>query len=237
MPEFTLADVITRLDRLESALYQLIEVVRSGQGRGMQVTAAPMRSPVQASAPALETTGTVAPGEPPIIQVAPPSRGAVQAGQASAASEVPTGSEEAGVEPVRPYDPYGFRTDLEVPGAGSTIQQVLRRVFEAGLASEPEDTWALMTKLTHPSQLEGPRALDHYKAFNWHKLRRTASTYLKNGDPSTFVIAYTEPAEVTPEVERVRVFIRAGDNRMPVPIGFLRDASQGNAWRVTLMSL
>jgi len=51
------------------------------------------------------------------------------------------------------------------------------------------------------------------------------------------LIAYTDPGEVTPEVDRVRVFVRSGDNRMPVPVGFARDATNSNAWRVTMMSL
>ena len=69
------------------------------------------------------------------------------------------------------------------------------------------------------------------------ELRRTSSAYLKNNDPSSFVIAYTDPPEVTPEVDRVRVFIKAGENRMPVPVAVARDATQEGAWRLTMISL
>lgn len=225
MSEPTLADVIARLDRLEVLLAQLVEVARAGS---------PLRAPSQKPSPVAAVSAPpvipVAPppvagpaGAPPVIQVAPP------VSRASAPAPI--------VEPGATYDPYAERTDIEVPGPSSSIQQVLRRVFEAGLMAEPEDTWAIMTKLTHPSQMIGPRALEHFKAFNWHKLRRTASTYLQNGDPGSFVIVYTDPSEITSEVDRVRAFVKAGDNRMPVPVGFARDATQGNAWRVTMMSL
>lgn len=244
MSEPTLADVIVRLDRLEAALHQLIDAVRAGAGSARPAAAVVASAPPPAPVPAppVAHQGVAASGEPPIIQVAPPPpRGGEQAAAAQmsrAPVQTPfTPPPEVSAEPSRPYDPYGWRTDIEVPGPSGTIEQVLRRVFEAGLMAEPEDTWAVMARLTHPSQMQGPRALDHFKAFNWHKLRRTAATYLKSGDPGSFVIAYTDPAEVTPEVDRVRVFIRAGDNRMPVPVGFARDPAQGNAWRVTMMSL
>jgi len=238
MSEPTLADVIVRLDRLEAALHQLIEAVRGGAMSARSPAVAPAPQPSAAAVSPIASRGVAAPGEPPIIQVAPP---APRGGEQPAARAPVVGPfsppAEVAAEPVRAYDPYGWREDIEVPGPSGTILQVLRRVFEAGLMTEPEDTWAVMAKLTHPSQMQGPRALDHFKAFNWHKLRRTAGTYLQNGDPGSFVIAYTDPAEVTPEVDRVRVFIRAGDNRMPVPVGFARDPAQGNAWRVTMMSL
>jgi|GEM_PF-1432925 len=229
----TLADVIVRLDRLEAVLLQLIEVVRPG-GRMTATEPAPRQAfqaapQISVAPPSVAIpAGVGAVGEPPLIAVAPPAPRVV-------ASVIAGGDPLA--EPIRAYDPYAHRTDIDVPGPTATIQQVLRRVFEAGLTAEPEDTWAIMTKLTHPSQMIGPRALDHFKAFNWHKLRRTAPTYLQNGDPSTFVISYTDPGEVTPDVDRVRVFVRSGNNRMPVPVGFARDVTNANAWRLTTMSL
>jgi hypothetical protein len=231
-----LADVIVRLDRLEAALLQLIEVVRPA-GRMVAAeaprVAAPAAPQIMVAPPSVAIApGVAAAGEPPLIAVAPP---VPRAGAVPVAAAAVGGDPLAA--PIKPYDPYAHRTDIDVPGPTATIQQVLRRVFEAGLTPEPEDTWAIMTKLTHPSQMVGPRALDHFKAFNWHKLRRTAPTYLQNSDPSTFVIAYTDPGEVTPDVDRVRVFVRSGDNRMPVPVGFARDVTNQNAWRVTMMSL
>lgn len=230
-----LRDVILRLDRLEAALHKLIDVV------SRQAPAHPQPAPVyyQQPAPPPPVYHQPAPPppapriepparpEPPVIEVAPQPYGQPQAAAAAA----------AGAEPRRDYDPYGFRTDIVVPPPSANIQQVLTAVFEAGLKAEPEDTWAMMTKLTHASQMVGPRALDHFKAFAWHKLRRTAPTYLKNNDPASFSIAYTDPAEPTPEVDRVRVFVRAGDNRMPVPVAFARDQTQNGAWRLTMISL
>lgn len=233
----TLADVIVRLDRLEAALLQLIEVVRpAGRIAAYEPAPIPVAPPISVAPPIYVAppsvaipAGVASEGEPPLIAVAPPVPRATQY-PITQPGDAPAG-------PTRPYDPYAHRTDIEVPGPTATIPQVLKRVFEAGLSAEPEDTWAIMTKITHPSEMMGPRALDHFKAFNWHKLRRMAQSYLTNADPGSFVIAYTDPPEVTPTVDRVRVFVRSGDNRMPVPIGFARDATAGNAWRVSMMSL
>ena len=226
-----LADVILRLDRLELLLERLVDAVeRQGMSAAPAREAAPR--PVAAPSAFIPPAPVIAPPsrpEPPVIEVAPPPNAPQPVSQAAPAG--------ATAEPKREYDPYGYRTDIVVPPANAGIQQVLAAVFEAGLKAEPEDTWAMMTKLTHASQMLGPRALDHFKAFAWHKLRRTATTYLRNNDPTTFGIAYTDPAEVGPEVDRVRVFIRAGDHRMPVPVTLARDVSQEGAWRLTMISL
>jgi hypothetical protein len=220
MSDPTLADVITRLDRLEAALHQLIDVVRGG---ARMSAPAPVASKVGPAVAPVAASGVAAAGEPPLISVAPPGR--------------PVKAESAPVEEIV-YDPYSHRPDIVAPGPEATVMQVLAAVFQAGTMAEPEDTWALMTKLTHPSQMIGPRALDHFKAFNWHKLRRTAATYLRDAaDPTSFGIAYSEPGEIGPADKDVRVFVRAGEDRLPVPVSFARDPKSSNAWRVTMMSL
>ncbi|MFO0748857.1 MAG: hypothetical protein U1F43_24805 [Myxococcota bacterium] len=237
-----LRDVILRLDRLEMALHKLIDVVSRQGSPAPSPTYAHQQTPqpqYQAPAPQYQSPPQVHQAAPPAPRIEPPARPEPPVIEVTPAQYTPPSSTPVGLalEPRRDYDPYGFRTDIVVPPASANIQQVLTAVFEAGLKPEPEDTWAMMTKLTHASQMVGPRALDHFKAFAWHKLRRTSPTYLKNNDPSSFVIAYTDPAEPTPEVDRVRVFVKAGENRMPVPVAFARDATQNGAWRLTMISL
>ncbi len=225
-----LSDVLGRLDRLEMVLRELVDAVRSAppapQPRN-ELAPPPRQAPP--APPAINVTGQAAPGEPPVIFVAAP-RARDSRQETSPTIHGPADNS------LKAYDPYADRTDIEPPPPNATIHQVLTRVFEAGLAAAQEDTWAIMAKLTHPSQMQGPRALDHFKAFNWHKLRRTAPSYLRNNDPSTFTIAYTDPAEISATDDRVRVFLKV-DERMPVPVGFARDKTQNNAWRVTMMSL
>lgn len=223
-----LAEVLERLDRLEVALRELIQVTQSTRPAAPAAPAmhaSPLGAPPIQVAPQPAPTGQAGLGEPPVIYVAPARPARAEPAKAPIVDDS-----------LRTYDPYAHRTDIEAPPASATIHQVLTRVFEAGLMADQEDTWALMAKLTHPSQMQGPRALDHFKAFNWHKLRRTASSYLRNNDPSTFSIAYTDPAEITANDDRVRVFLKV-DDRMPVPVGFARDKTQNNAWRVTMMSI
>lgn len=223
-----LAEVLERLDRLEVALRELIEVTQATRSAAPapRIEVAPARQPVAPPVPA----GLAAPGEPPLIYVAPP-----RVARDTRFDDAPR-SHEIVENSLRAYDPNEDRPELQPPPPNASILQVLTRVFEAGLMEAPEDTWALMTRLTHPSQMQGPRALDHFKAFNWHKLRRTARQYLRTDDPSSYTIAYTDPAEITSSDDRVRVFLKV-DDRMPVPVGFARDKTQNNAWRVTIMSI
>lgn len=231
MADPTLADVIDRLDRLEALLSQLVEVVKAGATVEPKAQAVVERPPVPAPPPPAPAAPPPAAksGEPPIIPVAPP-----RTPMAAPAAAPAAGAARVSNEGVVKEDELAH---IVVPGPGGTIEQVLTRVFEAALESNPEDTWAIMTKLTHPSQMVGPRSLEHFKAFNWHKLRRTAATYLRDGNPNSYTIVYTDPPVVTAEVDRVRAFIKASGDRMPVPVGLARDAAQGNAWRITMLSL
>ncbi|PKN57813.1 MAG: hypothetical protein CVU56_08870 [Deltaproteobacteria bacterium HGW-Deltaproteobacteria-14] len=229
MSEPKLSDVLDRLDRLEAALNKLIGVVE----RQGALAPAPAPAPGRGSSPAaaVAAAAPVVVSGPPPIRVAPPKKAATPA----AAKAAPAAE---GDEPARDYDPYRDRTDLPVPPVDAGIELVLARVFEAALMEEAEDTWALMSKLTHSSQLRGPRSLDHFKAFAWHKLRRTAPTYLDDVQTSSsFAIAYTEPPQLAPEDDRVKVFVRTPDGRLPAPISFARDPEDGRAWRVTQLSL
>lgn len=226
MSDPTLSDVIERLDRLEVALNKLVDLVSAAGAAAMApapaYTGTPRPTPAHMAPP-------VAQGPPP-IKVAPPNR--PPAGDSRESTARP------GEESTRDYDPYSDRVDIVVPGPEAGIHDVLARVFEGALMEDAEETWALMSKLTHSSQLRGPRALDHFKAFAWHKLRRTAATYLNPArDPRSFVISYTEPGDLTPDTQRVKVFVQTPDGRLPAPISFARDPDDRNAWRVTMVSL
>jgi len=240
MSDATLNDVVDRLDRLEAAIDRLTSALRevaAAPPRGARtaparatsadapVAAAPRAAPPEASdRPAPKVSG------PPPIRVAPPT---VRAEQPGAGSTAPGRPEEAKV-----FDPYWDRTDIEVPGAEATIDDILTRVFEALMYEDVEETWATLFKLTNSNQLQGPRSLDHFKAFSWHKARRTATEYLEDpSDASSYTISYTEPAEVTDETDRVKVFVRKPDGRLPAPVVFARDLRVDNAWRMTQMSL
>ncbi len=256
MSQHTLADVVSRLDRLEAALQKLIELseriamggVVARSNPATERPAPPPAPPAPTVAPPPPAPSADARREPPKVTIAPPT--------AKPAAR-PDGRIDPPVVQVAPpamrttveaprglqltpslYDPYADRTDLPAPPVEATVSQVLARVFEAGLMVESEDTFALLSKLTHSSQMVGPRALEHYRAFAWSKLRRSVSDYCPGGDPTAFTLAYTEPADITSDTEQVRVFVKAwGGNRMPVPVAFARDPVRGGAWRVTTMSL
>lgn len=214
MAEANLDAVIERLDRLEAALLKLVEIVEA-RGATLAPAATVPLAPVLSH-------------EPPRIQVAP-----VHAPRPVMPSHVAAPA---------PADVVAYHTPLAeheimVPPPEASIEEVIARLFEAALEPDPEMTWATLTQLFHSSQLVGPRAIDHFKGFAWQRLRRNARSYLIDGNPRTFQIAYTDPRETTGNEKEVRIFLKAGDNRMPVPLGLQRDAARDNAWRVTMTSL
>ncbi len=226
MAEANLDTVIERLDRLEAALLRLVELIES---RGSAALAPVVMAPVAVAQPA----PVAAPHEPPRIHVAPPPMAAARPIIAPT-TPAPVVSPTAEI-PVY-HNPW-IDLDIRVPGPSASIEDVLARVFEAAMEPDPEMTWATLTRLFHSSQLVGPRAIDHFKGFAWQRLRRNARSYLVDANPRSFQIAYTDPREPTGHEKEIRVFVKTGDNRMPVPVGFQRDLAHENAWRVTMMSL
>jgi hypothetical protein len=105
---------------------------------------------------------------------------------------------------------------------------------KAAMIKNDDACWAALTALTHSSELEGPRSMDHLKAFSWKKLRVNARRYFKGKKVAT--AAWTEPAVVEEEIERVKVFVAHGkDGTSPVTVA--RDAAADGAWRVQSCSL
>jgi len=225
MAEANLEAVIERLDRLESVLLKLVDILSE------QRTAAPPVAVVMAPRPAMPVMAPSPSHEPPRIQVAPLAPPAQQSALARASAEVRPHPETPGY-----YNPWAD-WDITVPGPEASVDEVIARLFEAALEADPEMTWATLTRLFHSSQLVGPRAIDHFKGFAWQRLRRNARGYLTDGNPRSFQIAYTDPREPNGTETEIRVFIKAGDTRMPVPLGLSRDAGHNNAWRVSMMSL
>ncbi len=222
MSDANLDAVLERLDRMEQALLKLVSLVEA-QGLAPRPVA-----PATAAAPAQAAPSH----EPPKIHVAPLPGRAAMPHVAPEPTTVRSPQPAPGAE-----DPWAH-LDISVPGPEGTVDDVIARVFEAALESDPERTWAALARLSHSTQIVGPRAIDHFKGFAWQRLRRNARGYLADpNNPRTYQIAYTDPREPTGRETEIRCFIRAGDNRMPVPLGLGRDPVAGNAWRVTMMSL
>lgn len=229
MSDATLTDVIARLDRLEAALTKIADaIMAAGEAQGAASVAA---APAPAATAAPPGPAAAAPSGPPLVRVAPPAR-------AARVAHDPPASGRTSEEPKRDFNPYRDRSDLVVPGPEASVTDLIAFIFEAVQSEEIEDMWGLLYKATHSSQLQGPRSIDHFKAFSWHKARRTVGEYLDSAkNPTSFHIAYTEPAEIGPDVDRVRVFISKADGKMPAPVVFARDLKDGNAWRIAQLSI
>lgn len=238
MSDATLNDVIARLDRLEAALSKIADAIKAaGESRAaapVAVVAAPP-APVAAVAATAAVPVATAPAGPPLVRVAPPARTVPSPATPTRDASAPA---RPGEEPKRDFNPYRDRTDLVVPGAEASVTDMLTFLFGAVQSAEIDDMWGLLYKATHSSQLQGPRSIDHFKAFSWHKARRSAGEYLDaSKNPASFQIAYTEPAEIGPNVERVRVFVSKADGKMPAPVVFARDPKDNNAWRIAQLSI
>lgn len=124
----------------------------------------------------------------------------------------------------------------DVPGPNAPFEVLIARMFEAVQRPEQERAWLEMTALTHPKELVAPRALDSLKAFSWKQLRKNAPAYLSNESMASFTVVRTDPADLTGDLERVKVFLSAR-GRSPAPITLKRDAAAGGAWRLGQVSL
>ncbi len=252
-----LSALTARLDRIEGLLARLVDRLE-----GTATPAAQPGGPAPAASAAPTPEAAPLPShEPPRIKVAPPgprlaateppsglaapapaatSALASSSGLAAPVPSAPSGlaapvpaapsSDLAAPEPAGP-------SDLPAPEAAAPIETVLLRLFEAALLPNAEDTWAVLIRLFHSSQLVGPRSLDHFKGFAWPRLRRNARIYLQDGTPGSFRVAYTDPLEPRGHEKEIRVFMKANDERMPVPLVLTRDPAAGNAWRISNISL
>jgi hypothetical protein len=111
---------------------------------------------------------------------------------------------------------------------------VVAAFVEAAMIKSDAKCWAALAELTHSSEMEGPRSMDHLKAFSWKKLRVNAKRYFKGKKVPT--AAWTEPAVVEGSTERVKVFVAHGKDATS-PVTVARDAEADGAWRVQSCSL
>ena len=121
------------------------------------------------------------------------------------------------------------------PVAG-TIDGLLQAMFVAAMLPEAEETFEALEPLTHPAELQAPRALDNLRAFSWKKLRNSVGRYLTSTEPTSFDIVRTSPKTVDERVDRVKVFLRSG-TASPSPVTLVRDERSQGAWRIKQISL
>jgi hypothetical protein len=225
--------LLERLDRIEALLGRLVAAVESSARDALPRAEEPPAPTQPVAAPRAD--------EPPRIRVAPPGAVAARA-PVTAASPAPAPEAAIAATPETPPAAAPRWSPAEgdgppVPGPEAPIAAIVERLFEAALEPKADDTWAVLMRLFHSSQLVGPRALDHFKGFAWTRLRRNAKIYLPDGTASSFRIAYTDPADLRGHEREVRLFIKTVDDRMPVPLVLTRDPAAGNAWRVSNISL
>jgi hypothetical protein len=194
---------------------------------------APVEPAALPTEPAGAGTPTAAAASVPSSSLTPPG------GAAHSSSLAPGGAAPASTPAAEAHPALVATTEGGplVPGPDAPVEAVLLRLFEAALAPSPDETWAVLIHLFHSSQLVGPRSLDHFKGFAWPRLRRNARIYLQDGTPGSFRVAYTDPHELRGHEKEVRVFMKANDERMPVPLVLTRDPAAGNAWRISNISL
>lgn len=222
MADPSMADVLAKLDELQRAIESLRAAVVGGAGRS-STRRQSAGSPAAAAAAPLE-----APAQPTEIPVAPESPAAPSPDPSPAAAARVGAGSASDAHAGEDGEPPAPR-----PSDGPT--EVLRLLFSAALKETEEESWPHLMALTHSRDLENPRALDYLKAFNWRKLRRSLDRYLVDGDPASFHVVRTDPAEIG-DAEYVKVFLHQKGG-MPGPVHLQRDPKKGGAWLVSQISL
>lgn len=225
-PDPTLADVLAKLDELQLAVARLHAAVAPAQATPAAPSPRPAAPSVGSAAGALR--GGDAVGEEP---AAPSPSMASEGGEARSVAPSVVVPES----PDTQLDADGADAEPPSPRPSDGPKEVLELLFSAALRESEADSWPYLMALTHSRDLENPRALDYLKAFNWRKLRRSLDRYLVDGDPASFHVVRTDPAEIG-DAEYVKVFLHQ-EGGMPGPVHLRRDPKKGGVWLVAQISL
>ncbi|MDP6944043.1 MAG: hypothetical protein QF464_07845 [Myxococcota bacterium] len=169
----------------------------------------------------------------PVAASTAPTTPAAEAGGQATVAAAPAPAPDAGPDVDVTVDD---QVVLGIPGPGADPRATIQRMFQAVLGEDKEVVWRELTALTHPQELAAPRAIDSMKAFSWKQLKRNAGSYLDDGQPGSFVVVRTDPAELSDSEGRVKIFLQAA-GRSPAPLTLRRDESAGGAWRLGQISL
>lgn len=131
------------------------------------------------------------------------------------------------------------KDEATVPTHSSGLEMTkglfLEEVFRAALIEDEDTRSEKLGALTHSAAMLGPRSVEYLKAFNWKQLVKNVSSYLENGQPGSFQVTRSEPAE--PAATKVKIFLKPGDGRHPAPILLERDPAKGGGWKIAQISL
>lgn len=120
---------------------------------------------------------------------------------------------------------------------GNDVDNVLEKLFRAAMDRDDEAGFEAFVRLVHTDRTDAPHSIPSLKEFSWKSLRKNMGRYLaREGDPTSFKVARRVPPELGESDRSVKVFLEA-TARSPVPVSLKRDKAQGDAWRVTDISL
>ncbi|MCB9788729.1 MAG: hypothetical protein H6744_18785 [Deltaproteobacteria bacterium] len=232
VPEPGAEALLARLDDIAASLRRIADAL---EGRG------------EAAASAGVTAAAAGPsGGPRRSAAKAPSVAAVAGEAARAAAAAAASAPRRAAPPAAPAGAEGASADVDAgtdedgpedTAAMRDTRPILTAMFGAATLDETEDAWEALRALTHPDELVAPRALAGFKAFSWPKLRRNVGLYLSDPEvPSSFRIGRTVPADPSPEQDRIKVFLLRHD-QMLVPVSLRRDADDGDAWKLSAVSL
>jgi hypothetical protein len=132
-------------------------------------------------------------------------------------------------------------TETAEPDPLADIKAVARAAFLACLEPNATVAFRKYLDLIHPDNKETSHQRQHIERFQWKKFRGGCHQWFKDEKLLDFVIEYTQPREIPPDAEQVKVFFQAqrppeggGPTRYPAPMDFKRS---GNRWMIHNNSL
>ena len=130
-------------------------------------------------------------------------------------------------------------SDREIPAVTAFAAEplapldILFNALAAALEPDEAKGWKAYRALLHSEQLSSAISEKTWRTMNYSTLRRKARLYLEDDGKPAYKLAYSEGVAPT----SLKLFIFNEKSEVPTPCTLKPDATQQNAWRISLCSL
>ena len=116
---------------------------------------------------------------------------------------------------------------VENPDPG-TPEELIQKIFKAGLNPDKEAGWLQLKPLIHSSELKSIVNVKDWKRLRFRRLRKQVKLYVNDTSKVSFkIMRVKEWPDGTLEY-----FVHNSKSDMPTPCTFKKDPANGGAWRI-----
>lgn len=143
--------------------------------------------------------------------------------------------------PAKPAPAKPEKVEEPAPDPLADVKAVVRAAFKACHDSSESVGFDRYIDLIHAGQKDAGHSVEMIRRYSWAKFRGGCYQWLTDRKGLDFVIARTDPAEVTKDTEVLKLFFKAqhkpdggGPLRWDAPMEFHKDGTRWFIWRNSL---